>query len=90
MANSPAKNISSLDSHTIVPTLTRFGRVSECTRLLSNARGCAVGLRRRSLPHYCPTPDRDREPGRTRCGATGAGRDRLAPATAGVLLGSVP
>jgi hypothetical protein len=29
IANSPAKNISSLDSHTIVPTLTRFGRVSE-------------------------------------------------------------
>jgi hypothetical protein len=29
MANSPAKNMSSLDSHTIVPTLTMFGRVSE-------------------------------------------------------------
>src|SRR5919202_6041372 len=26
IANSPAKNISSLDSHTIVPTCTRFGR----------------------------------------------------------------
>jgi hypothetical protein len=34
MANSPAKNISSLDSHTIVPTLTMFGRFSECTRWL--------------------------------------------------------
>src|SRR5215475_1899855 len=31
MANSAAKNMSSLDSHTIVPTLTMFGRVSECT-----------------------------------------------------------
>src|SRR3954467_13536408 len=32
MANSPAKNISSLESQTIVPTLTMFGRVRECTR----------------------------------------------------------
>jgi hypothetical protein len=29
IANRPAKNINSLDSHTIVPTLTMFGRVSE-------------------------------------------------------------
>ena len=29
MENSPAKNISSLDSQTIVPMLTRFGRFSE-------------------------------------------------------------
>ena len=35
IANRPAKNISSLDSHTIVPTLTMFGRVSECTLLES-------------------------------------------------------
>src|SRR4051812_10599645 len=30
IANSPAKNISSLDSQMIVPTLTMLGRVSEC------------------------------------------------------------
>src|SRR3954464_3545383 len=35
MANSPAKNISSLASQTIVPTLTMFGRVRECTRDVS-------------------------------------------------------
>jgi hypothetical protein len=35
IANSPAKNINSLDSHTMVPTLTMLGRVSECTRLES-------------------------------------------------------
>src|SRR5829696_6004159 len=35
MANSPAKNISSLASQTIVPTLTMFGRVRECTREVS-------------------------------------------------------
>ncbi|KDE97033.1 hypothetical protein Y900_027430 [Mycolicibacterium aromaticivorans JS19b1 = JCM 16368] len=29
IANRPAKNISSLDSHTIVPTETMFGRLSE-------------------------------------------------------------
>ncbi len=29
IANSPAKNISSLESHTMVPTLTIFGRFSE-------------------------------------------------------------
>ena len=34
IANSPAKNMSSLESHTIVPTLTMFGRFSECTRWL--------------------------------------------------------
>src|ERR671921_904505 len=35
MANRPAKNISSLESQMIVPTLTMFGRVSECTREVS-------------------------------------------------------
>src|SRR3954471_23831010 len=35
MANRPAKNISSLASQTIVPTLTMFGRVRECTREVS-------------------------------------------------------
>src|ERR1700759_3884353 len=42
MANRPAKNISSLESQTIVPTLTMFGRVSEWTRLESNAGGAVV------------------------------------------------
>src|SRR4051794_33871249 len=42
IANSPAKNISSLDSHTIVPTLTTFGRVSECTLLDSKLGAAAV------------------------------------------------
>src|SRR6516164_11188871 len=32
IANRPAKNISSLESQTMVPTLTMFGRFSECTR----------------------------------------------------------
>ncbi|BDH58101.1 hypothetical protein MTP03_30400 [Tsukamurella sp. PLM1] len=32
MAKSPAKNMSSLDSQTMVPTLTMLGRLSECTR----------------------------------------------------------
>src|SRR3982750_1407385 len=35
MANRPAKNISSLASQMIVPTLTMFGRVRECTREVS-------------------------------------------------------
>src|SRR3954454_24205938 len=35
MANRPAKNISSLESQMIVPTLTMFGRVRECTREVS-------------------------------------------------------
>src|SRR3954462_10263707 len=37
MANRPAKNISSLESQMIVPTLTMFGRVRECTREVSKA-----------------------------------------------------
>jgi hypothetical protein len=37
MANRPAKNISSLESQMIVPTLTMFGRVKECTRDVSKA-----------------------------------------------------
>ena len=32
MAKSPAKNISSLESQTMVPTLTMLGLFSECTR----------------------------------------------------------
>ena len=42
IANRPAKNISSLDSQTIVPTLTMFGRVSEWTLLESNRCAAAV------------------------------------------------
>jgi len=41
IANSAAKNMSSLESHTIVPTLTMLGRVREWIRLLSIA-GAAV------------------------------------------------
>src|SRR5215218_5250609 len=37
MAKNPAKNISSLESQMIVPTLTMFGRVRECTREVSKA-----------------------------------------------------
>ena len=40
MANSPAKNISSLDSQTIVPTLTMFGRFSEWMRALIAGSRC--------------------------------------------------
>ncbi len=43
IANKPAKNISSLESHTIVPTLTMFGRVSEWIRLLSMAGAAVTG-----------------------------------------------
>ena len=42
IANRPAKNISSLESQTIVPTLTMFGRVSECTLLDSKVGAAAV------------------------------------------------
>jgi hypothetical protein len=34
IANKPAKNINSLDNHTMVPTLTMLGLLSECTRWL--------------------------------------------------------
>src|SRR5579875_3416966 len=38
MANSDAKNISSEESHTMTPTLTRLGRVSEpCDGIFSSA-----------------------------------------------------
>jgi hypothetical protein len=42
MANKPAKNISSLESQTMVPTLTEFGRVNECTLLESKLGAVAV------------------------------------------------
>ncbi|GAB3302634.1 hypothetical protein GCM10027298_19170 [Epidermidibacterium keratini] len=44
IAKRPAKNINSLESHTTVPTLTRFGRESEWTFSDSNA-GVAVVTR---------------------------------------------
>src|SRR5690606_15582535 len=47
IAKSPAKNISSLESQTIVPTLTMLGRFSECTRWL--IVGAAV-----VTPALCP------------------------------------
>ncbi len=50
IANRPAKNISSLDSHTIVPTLTMFGRVSECTLLDSKPGAVAVEVTRALWP----------------------------------------
>ncbi|GAA3812707.1 hypothetical protein GCM10022380_33120 [Amycolatopsis tucumanensis] len=43
IANSPAKNMSSLESHTIVPTLTMFGRFSECTRWLMVGAAVVTG-----------------------------------------------
>ena len=48
IANRPAKNISSLESQTMVPTLTMFGRVSECT-LLDSKAGAAVDVTRALL-----------------------------------------
>src|SRR5438874_8983276 len=49
IANSPAKNISSLESHTIVPTLTMFGRVSEWI-LLPKPGAVAVEVTSALLP----------------------------------------
>ena len=66
IANSAAKNMSSLESHTIVPTLTMLGRVSEWIRLLSMA-GAAVT--RSLLPPIRPAisggPIRARSPDRS-------------------------
>jgi hypothetical protein len=42
MANNAAKNMSSLESHTIVPTLTMFGRVREWILLLSMAEAAVT------------------------------------------------
>jgi hypothetical protein len=44
MANNAAKNMSSLESHTMVPTLTMLGRVSEWIRLLSMAAAVTGSL----------------------------------------------
>jgi hypothetical protein len=52
MANRPAKNISSLLSHTMVPTLTMFGRVSEWTRLDSKRAAVADEVTFALCPSY--------------------------------------
>src|SRR3954468_23276897 len=52
IANSPAKNINSLDSHTMVPTLTTFGRVSECTLLDSKLGAAAVEVTQALWPAH--------------------------------------
>lgn len=49
IANSPAKNMSSLESHTIVPTLTMLGRVSEWI-LLAKPGSVAVDVTHALLP----------------------------------------
>src|SRR3954464_8830931 len=54
IANRPAKNISSLESHTIVPTLTTFGRVSECTLLDSKLGAAAVEVTHALWPGQYP------------------------------------
>src|SRR3954471_10333620 len=56
MANRPAKNISSLDSHTMVPTLTMFGRVSECTLLDSKLGAAAVEVTQALWPAHGVLP----------------------------------
>ncbi len=60
IANSAAKNMSSLESQTIVPTLTMFGRVREWIRLLSMA-GAAVT--RSLLPFTTAGDQRGVKPG---------------------------
>ena len=50
IANRPAKNMSSLESQTMVPTLTMFGRVSECTLLDSKLGAVAVEVTKALWP----------------------------------------
>ncbi len=50
IAKSAAKNISSLESHTIVPTLTMFGRVSEWTLPVSKVAVATGVIMARPLP----------------------------------------
>src|SRR3954471_4784919 len=57
MANSPAKNISSLASQMIVPTLTMFGRVRECTREVSKVLLATGAVVTRSSWHRGMTDD---------------------------------
>jgi hypothetical protein len=61
IANSPAKNINSLDSHTMVPTLTMLGRVSECTRLESKLDAVLVEV----TTALCPVREGPAQRGRS-------------------------
>jgi hypothetical protein len=54
MANNAAKNMSSLESHTMVPTLTMLGRVSEWIRLLSMADAAVTGSLLPRVQSYVP------------------------------------
>jgi CheY-like chemotaxis protein len=57
IANSAAKNMSSDDSHTIVPTLTRFGLVAGDRGSVLAADAVATGpLLRQHVGERCPTP----------------------------------
>src|SRR5436190_24202964 len=67
IANSPAKNINSLDSHTMVPTLTMLGRVSECTRLESKLDAVLVEV----TIALCPARECPAQRGHS-CGAPAA------------------
>src|SRR5690606_23028561 len=69
IANNPAKNISSLESHTMVPTLTMLGRVSEWILLLSMAEAAVT---RSLLPAIRGAGRRGRQPRRV-------GRNRRPP-----------
>src|SRR5882757_9274372 len=57
IANSPAKNISSLESQTMVPTLTMLGRVSEWT-LLDSKLAAAVEVTNALCPDQGGLPRR--------------------------------
>src|SRR5205823_12957237 len=65
IANSAAKNISSLDSHTMVPTLTTFGRVREpCDGTFSRALAEATARFLQSArPGAAPPPTARRDGG---------------------------
>src|SRR3954447_21031230 len=82
IANRPAKNISSLDSQIIVPTLTRFGRFSEWMRALMV--GAAV------VTPGIMTPDQVLRPVGDRFGAARRTIDRPAGRPAGTRPGSRP
>src|SRR4051812_50209024 len=74
MANRPAKNISSLESQMIVPTLTMFGLVRECTREVSKVL-LATGAVVTRLIMASPGGRHDRG-----CGGRGGGSGRSSPA----------
>src|SRR3712207_3994671 len=88
IANRAEKNISSDDNHTMVPTLTRFGRVNDpCAGIFSSAEAVATA-------HIVPDPPcastrRSRRAARPvrglPWGRADASRARRAPVTAGAL-----